>query len=423
MKKTIFASTLFAVATSLALGDITVTGADQKDSGSNKGDIIFNTDGAKLTATAHLYGSNISVGENVEATITTGTGFAYYMSGNGTKATLSGVNKDNSTLNFDGYILGFGTSSSNLYDLDISNITFNMKRTHNANNDKNNLLRGKTIKISNSNIVIQKSPIEGSSQILATSLTLTNSKFDIQGDAFFSSNVSGEFLATGTSRITISKGAKFTFANSNGYLQLNSGSTLDISGYFSSSQKLRMSEGSKLILNVSNIDETTGYQDKWNTSQKLGTKAINIYGSAEVEINAQNNLSGFCVNNGEKTITLHFGDRGTADYLLALDYLNYNPNSTAYQAHNDILTDGVFYDLISFTNGDLVFKKETISEDILSKSLVNFKLDGQTHEFTYEEVTIDGTQYWAITTVPEPAQWATIFGAIAVAFVAYRRRK
>ena len=88
------------------------------------------------------------------------------------------------------------------------------------------------------------------------------------------------------------------------------------------------------------------------------------------------------------------------------------------------LGDICFSRLKIFENGDVIFKKETVSEDAINAALSNMLLDGVTNKLTYCSVNINGTDYWVLNTVsPEPSTYAMIFGAIALGFVAYRRRK
>ena len=92
---------------------------------------------------------------------------------------------------------------------------------------------------------------------------------------------------------------------------------------------------------------------------------------------------------------------------------------------------------IDSLDGDILFVKSIVdSYDADSLSLV---LKKRTHPTTFDfsftnntgsdlfmgEKTINGVDYIYIsnTQIPEPAEWAAIFGVLALAFVAYRRRK
>ena len=49
--------------------------------------------------------------------------------------------------------------------------------------------------------------------------------------------------------------------------------------------------------------------------------------------------------------------------------------------------------------------------------------DGNTRVLGENLLLVNKGDYWAVATVPEPAEWACILGAMAIAFVAYRRRR
>ena len=66
-------------------------------------------------------------------------------------------------------------------------------------------------------------------------------------------------------------------------------------------------------------------------------------------------------------------------------------------------------------------------EELQNLSFYEEDVDGDTTTLSKLDVnfveTVAGSgQYW-VNAVPEPAEWAMIFGAIALGFVIYRRRK
>ena len=67
---------------------------------------------------------------------------------------------------------------------------------------------------------------------------------------------------------------------------------------------------------------------------------------------------------------------------------------------------------VSFYNGDTVAKTITLQGADLS-------------DFSFTKTTIDGVGGYLLSAVavPEPAEWAMIFGAIALGLAIYRRRK
>ena len=51
----------------------------------------------------------------------------------------------------------------------------------------------------------------------------------------------------------------------------------------------------------------------------------------------------------------------------------------------------------------------------------NLSYDADTNKLTFENV--NNFSGWAITTVPEPAEWAVLLGAVVLGFVVYSKRK
>ena len=50
-------------------------------------------------------------------------------------------------------------------------------------------------------------------------------------------------------------------------------------------------------------------------------------------------------------------------------------------------------------------------------------INGVSEDLAWVKTTFEGADAWKLTAVPEPAEWAAIFGAAALALAAYRRRK
>ena len=474
MKKGIFLLFTFSALSSFAAENIDVTTNNQTSKGTYA-DIIFSTDGGKLTTTGETKANNIIVNKDVSATIATGEttdwGFYYRLGLEEQKASISGgegATKDNASLTFDGYILGTGAKTDQKYDLDISNLTLNLQRTHNtAANDKNNLLRAAYITLTDANLNILAPTAAGtSSEIQAyvnervggavsgkNNFVLTRSSFDVKNGALLQLhilggskavaindksifNIDGKVLVNAgnntlknnsvainvdaTSNLTIGSTGHLSMVSSDAHINVYG--TMTVGGYVITATKIRLGNGGKLIINSSNLTDTTGIH-----CVASSTKGdFNIYGNSTIEINAQNNFVGFCATKANTTLSIILGNKGEAEYLLALDYLMFNPVSTSYYDENTLTsgTNSFVYDFKSFENGDVIFKKETVSEDAINAALSNMSLDGVANKLTYSSVNINGTDYWVLNTViPEPSTYAMIFGAIALGFVAYRRRK
>ena len=152
------------------------------------------------------------------------------------------------------------------------------------------------------------------------------------------------------------------------------------------------------------------------------TKNMRIYvgGNGKVEINASANQN------------MCWDARGNG-YIFNVSYgakLFYKDMNLTGSTHKTTQT-------IDSLDGDILFVKTIVdSYDADSLSLV-LKKDGNATTFDFSftnntgsdlfmgEKTIDGVDYVYIsnTQIPEPAEWAAIFGAIALALAAYRRRK
>ena len=88
------------------------------------------------------------------------------------------------------------------------------------------------------------------------------------------------------------------------------------------------------------------------------------------------------------------------------------------------LTNTNYLNFIDFEEGSVAFKEIGDAAD-QAAALSHIKLDGAYSEdlrFSDFDGTVGG--YWLTTApIPEPATWAAIFGAVALGFAAYRRRK
>lgn len=437
------------------------------------GDIVFTTDGASLSTSGvdSVRLDNIIVNKGVSATLgtefPTRWGIAYRLIGSQPSYIKGGegATKDDAVLLFDGYILGTGATATSKTDLTVENITLNLQRAHNeASDDKNNLLRAAYLDVVDANINVL-APVRGAhSEIQAnvhervdgavqnrSNMTLTRSSLKVFEGAKLLLNLGGGSgnmaklqlsdnssiivdgtLAGGVREVrTLSyrvDASSSILVGSTGRLELSSGDSnielsgrMVIDGYVMTNSKVRLNKGGTLVLNSSNLSQDMGM----HTTNANGD--LNVYGSSTLEVNAQTYLRGICVtSDASKTLTVRLGDRGDASYLLALDYIVCYPNSTAYYESNNMNKNGnsFFYDFIGLETGDVLFSKETVSEDEIKAALSNMLFDGESGIIGYDSVTVDGKDYWVLTAaVPEPATFAALFGILALSFAAYRRKR
>ena len=458
MYKTFLTTLCAAALATTASAASFIADSDKSISGSFD-DVQFTTDGVTITLNS---GTNITsddavtVAEGVNATLKfNGLAQAAFAMGTASAdgtATISGAGVDKSSLSFSGYIIGSTWNERATKNVAIKNITFNMTNdgtTYSATNlirgagvsfesAKLHILDGGAGKASrleaygnsgfsfkNSSLIVDKnaaldlnfaSGISNSN----TKLTLASSSLDINGTMTL--NSTGYIYTDAKSTINVASGATLTCT----YVELIG--KMVVSGKASIGGKIRMSGGSTLVLNSSNIDGVNGYK---TSGSGITKNQINVYGSSTVEVNAANSLC-FAVTKADqaKTITVILGDLGENDYLLNLVSLVSNPYTdpaspaTAYYDHNDILSGGgVFYDFINLQDGSVVISKANVTEEVLSASLSHLLSNGVAGKIGYESKTIDGVEYWALTNVPEPATYAAILGGVAIAFALMRRRR
>ena len=86
---------------------------------------------------------------------------------------------------------------------------------------------------------------------------------------------------------------------------------------------------------------------------------------------------------------------------------------TSWANKTSKVVDNLFIEFINFENG-----KVKLANDLLSaEDWKQVKADG------WENFRLENGYITATEVIPEPAEWAVIFGAIALVFVAYKRRR
>ncbi len=146
-----------------------------------------------------------------------------------------------------------------------------------------------------------------------------------------------------------------------------------------------------------------------------------------INVNGRTDLSGFCLYEkstyaeGDKTLRIVLGDVAEGDnYVLKLNRLVDEPGSDLCLKDNSltetkggVAVDDLWIEFVNFDNGKVKLT-ENLATDADWKQI---KADGW-ENFRLENGYIVADR----VAVPEPAEWAVIFGAIALAFVAYRRK-
>ncbi len=318
------------------------------------------------------------------------------------------------TFNAQGYTFGMGSGST----LDkYSKLTINAKKY---------TVNTTTFQSSNE-VVINTDEEGGVTQLGGTVVfngktTINTSTLNISGITVF------KRTSSSTGLITINaneiKGTTNAMIVGRGSIQQNIviNGSVDLSGtaqkvFLNSTTSLTLNGDSKL--NIFDLTDNVGddglyYKDTTIRTQGAVTTKLTIGSGADVSI---------------KTLGMY-----NTNSVLNIEFANATGSLTIDAF--DIIADGYDADHIAGT-GDIgisivgsVFEQIKIKEGIKVGDTVvdenNF-----TNYFTAEEgktlsLTSAGDGYYyvnATTAVPEPAEWAMIFGAIALGFVAYRRRK
>ena len=204
--------------------------------------------------------------------------------------------------------------------------------------------------------------------------------------------------------------------------------TTNKKGVFQSAQELHIYDGSKITLNTSNAFNIGMTGDSYNTQanstfhigEKL-TKNTKPYGSnAAVDVSTAMNADVTLIVNADNDIGKIAFCYASATEKSSLNLLFGNNNLTIgdIDFYNDycsiVLSDNTFHnDRLKFTEHDVAYWQA-----LIDKGTISYVGDS---EGALTAVATDGGVFINVV-VPEPAEWAMIFGGIALAFVMYRRR-
>lgn len=112
----------------------------------------------------------------------------------------------------------------------------------------------------------------------------------------------------------------------------------------------------------------------------------------------------------------------TSRYCAYVDAANETGFELEFDFSNLALAEGTYtFDVITFTENatrekTIIANYASMSEDLITVIKAN---EGDSYEFVADGLTLK-LEY---TVVPEPATYAAIFGALALVFAAFRRRK
>ncbi len=255
--------------------------------------------------------------------------------------------------------------------------------------------------------------------------TATSSALYIKGlNATTPANVNFKGTAAFTKEIIIQNYANVTIDTDNftttQWIGVLSNSTLKLVGkgsrQYNVSAKVRLNGNATLILEGDNV-------------YKSGSATrINVEGDGnKLVVNGSQNFDGLClVGSGSAVKTFYIDLTNTTS--LELTHLTVQPGAKNYlktdslteccsswvsSAENTYTTvDNFFIEFINFENGKVKLTNDLLKAD----DWAHVKAEG------WENFRLENGYITATEVVPEPAEWAMIFGGIALAFVMYRRR-
>ncbi len=168
---------------------------------------------------------------------------------------------------------------------------------------------------------------------------------------------------------------------------------------------------------------------------KINTTGNIVVGTGSILTINSENL--FTRNNGYNAVFEFAGGTSSATIVLNADNAfgnikkNYSDSVPTATVKIDLNGNTITFETVEFTNFEKIVLEDFVDGGFLSKTNLNDYLnkfeayagDSTTGDMLTLAVTTTTDGYYSLVVVPEPAQWATIFGALALGFVIYRRRK
>lgn len=238
--------------------------------------------------------------------------------------------------------------------------------------------------------------------------------------------------------ISIKNGKSFTVSGT-GVVDLNStsasdyttGNHINIGNFSSTPSYLIIEDGGKLrtakiTITSAGSQIILGATDALKTSTG-GNSTIFFFSNGTLNLSAAGAFSFNFQTQAGSIATLSFNEDARLNVMGHVNANYYTMNLVDFSETNSIFfsskVDGIddecvlkLEDLgsdyaVSFYNGDTVKKKITLTGTDLSG-------------FSFSKTTVNGVNgYLLSAAIPEPAEWAMIFGAIALGLAVYRKRK
>ncbi len=241
----------------------------------------------------------------------------------------------------------------------------------------------------------------------------------------------GESVLTSTgslsaAQIRMQEGAKLTLQNK--FAHLGTGGGVGLYG-----------KNVTLVLDgVDVLDVNAGRQISLNAADTTGTTVI-VQKSNHIKwfgITQHKDDTAAAGSSQQLTVNLA-GTASEGRALLELNQMFANVGSGHGNDWNGSALLDATFEFTNFDNGDLWFSKAYVDDDTngWQADFEKIKINGEVvftsqedfdNNWKWEAAQIsgrDGYYLMSTTAVPEPAEWATIFGAVALGFAMYRRRK
>ncbi len=408
MKKRLLLLATLATFSSMAFADITVEGAETLPTLSDGTTTPTTTDtliltGATITTdTSGSTTTNFKIGTGA-STITVSEGFTLNMESIKGYADVSGT----------GSLTVSGAGTVTYSGIDLSGVT---GKTLTLNTGA--MASGQTINLGTGNsfvwngtaelLIVKEIKSAGSNITIRTLKGYSHTVVDIDGGLVDIS--SGNcFVLSGTIK-NLKAGSSINYIGIEGGKTLTIGEEMESLDYGNGS--IAMWSGAELVLKASNLFQ------KGTTTQKdlLVIQSAGAATTTKITLEADNAIKELNANrnaNGSVTTTIDLN--GHTFHTESIRVTNAS-TATLYLIIEDFV-NGAFssktrYDVSKITAFNALDEEHATAENKYT-------------DLTWVEDKNNAGVYflYSATAVPEPAQWAMIFGAIALMFVAYRRRK
>ena len=259
---------------------------------------------------------------------------------------------------------------------------------------------------------------------IANTFQHTDGQFNLYAG---SSLAAKNLIATGNSEIRVFgnmsiKNAGKDIGYSNKIIRVMNGGLLELEGSsFASTYYIIFESGAKLKSDLGRL-----------TLKRTGH--INVGWGNYIDLSATDVVVQEGVPSDGPSILL---SEGSTLKIGTLGYSNANPMQTKVQIGNNstlVLEKLAIDDVNVGKLGDKYTLNVTLGEnasllllDYVAErddaALKYITIKNNTDNLAWIKTTFEGVDAWKLTAVPEPAEWAAIFGAAALALAAYRRRK